>query len=79
MSLKKLSDEATAEACGKAAEKIITSLVLRPPLTVTLSEEDARKWGFPDLASMRLTMEEFTKALPPAIRHQLVIKEATKP
>ena len=75
MGKKKLSDDAVACLCGKAVEKIITRLVDGPPLTVTLSEAEAKKWGFPDVPSMRMTMEEFAQALPPSIRHLLTVRE----
>jgi len=78
MGKRKRSDDAVARLCGKAVEKIITRLVAEPPLTITVSEADAKKWGFPDVPTMRMTMEEFAKALPPSIRHQLIIREGGK-
>lgn len=45
MGKRKRSDDAVARLCGKAVEKIITRLVMEPPLVITVSEADARKWG----------------------------------
>ena len=78
MRKKKLSEDAVACLCGKAAEKIITRLVAGPPLVITVSKVEAKKWGFPDVPSMRMTMEEFAEALPPSIRHLLTVREDTR-
>ena len=78
MGKRKRSDDAVARLCGKAVEKIITQLVAEPPLTITVSEAEAKMWGFPDVPTMRMTMEEFTQALPPSIRHQLIVREGNK-
>lgn len=75
---RKLSDDDAARVCGKAVEKIITRLVTGDQLTITISEADAKRWGFPDIPSMRMTMEEFAKALPPSISHLLTVREGSR-
>ena len=73
MGRKKLSEDEIAEQCGRAAEKIITRLAAGQPLKITVTEAEARVWGFPDVASMRITLEELSKALPDPLRGLLSV------
>lgn len=74
MHRKRLSDDEIAEQCGRAVEKIITRLAAGQPLKITVSEVEARAWGFPDVASMRITLEELPKALPEPLRGLLTVR-----
>jgi hypothetical protein len=70
----KLSDDEIAEQCGRAVEKIITHLAAGQPLTIVVSEAEVGVWGFPDVTSMRITLEELPKALPEPLRGLLVVR-----